>query len=275
MFLISLFFGSLIGFVLGAFGGGGSLFAVPVLVFFLNVPIHQAPPVSLTVVGTTALLGWLLHLKKGQTHYKVGITFALAGSLFSPLGQGLAKNLSPQLLLSLFSLLMIGLGFKIFFHHHNEDVPIKSSVQLHLQNLTPPLPPYLVEFSKLLKPLVAWSLIILAGVLVGFLTGLFGVGGGFLIIPLLVLLTAMSMSEAVTTSLFIITLISISGVLHAISKVPDLLHFPISTFLVGSLLGVIVSVPLTKHFSGHQIQKGLGSLMILVGLVQIFTLNFK
>jgi uncharacterized membrane protein YfcA len=97
--MLSLLFGILVGFSLGLTGGGGSVFAVPLLVYGLTMPAHEAVGVSLVAVGATALAGAIVRLRQREVEIKTALLFGIAGMIGAPLGTGLGAKLPAELLL--------------------------------------------------------------------------------------------------------------------------------------------------------------------------------
>lgn len=180
-----------IGLSLGFIGGGGSIITVPVLVYVLGVPAHRAIGMSLAVVGSTALVGALLHHRRDAVAWRTGSLFAASGIASAFLGSKLTRLVSPAVLLLLFAGLMLVVATVMLARK-----PPADDEPLH----APSLPRE-----------------ILAGLGVGFLTGFLGVGGGFLIVPALVLFGGLAMKEAIGTSLFVIAVNCASGLLGHLS----------------------------------------------------------
>jgi uncharacterized protein len=107
MVFLTLLLGTLVGFSLGLTGGGGAIFAVPLLVYGLSVPAREAVGVSLVTVGTTSLVGFLHRAKRRQVEFSTGLLFASAGVVGAPLGAWIADQLPDALLLGLFALFML------------------------------------------------------------------------------------------------------------------------------------------------------------------------
>ena len=180
-----------IGVSLGLIGGGGSIITVPVLVYVLDVPAHRAIGMSLAVVGSTALVGALLHNHRGAVAWRTGSLFAASGIVSAFFGSKLTRLVAPSALLLLFAGLML----------------VVATVMLTRKDPADGAPPHARSVPRS----------ILAGIAVGFLTGFFGVGGGFLIVPALVLFGGLTMKEAIGTSLFVIAINCASGLLGHLS----------------------------------------------------------
>lgn len=184
---LGLVLSAAIGLSLGLIGGGGSIITVPVLVYVLGVPPHRAIGMSLAVVGSTALVGALLHHRKGSVTWRTGALFAASGIVSAYLGSRLTRLVSSPVLMLLFAGLMLVVATVMLARRDpGADAPA------HAANL----------------PRAA-----LAGLGVGFLTGFLGVGGGFLIVPALVVFGGLGMKAAIGTSLFVIAVNCAAGLL--------------------------------------------------------------
>jgi uncharacterized membrane protein YfcA len=191
MILITLALGLLIGLSLGALGGGGSILTVPALVFALGFTAQQATAGSLVIVGVTAGLASVGHSRAGNTRWIRGSLLALVGVPASLLGTGLNRAVDPNVLLLFFAALMVIAGVGMLFRARSEQQ----------NDPTPTLAgPTTARKIRTAIPIIA------AGLGIGFLTGFLGVGGGFIIVPALVILLQFKMPEAVGTSLLVIAL---------------------------------------------------------------------
>ncbi len=185
MLVLGLVLSAAIGVSLGLIGGGGSIITVPVLVYVLDVAPHRAIGMSLAVVGSTALVGALLHHRKGAVSWRTGAVFAASGIVTAYLGSKLTRAVSSPVLMLLFAGLML----------------VVATVMLTRKAPGADAP---VHAPSLLREA-------LAGLGVGFLTGFLGVGGGFLIVPALVVFGGLGMKAAIGTSLFVIAVNCAAG----------------------------------------------------------------
>ncbi len=218
--LLSLPLGILIGMALGALGGGGSILAVPALVYVVGLEPKSAVTTSLVVVGVAALGGMIGHWRGGRVRLAAGLWFGIAGIAGSLLGSRLNRAIDPTVLLVAFSGLMLIAAWRMWVSARRTSPataggkptwPRRSALLLGRNDST-----YMPSNARTglrrlqvgrgggLMTLVASFLI--AGTAVGFLTGFFGVGGGFIIVPTLVLVLGFDMPEAVGTSLLIIAI---------------------------------------------------------------------
>lgn len=177
-----------IGLSLGLIGGGGSIVTVPVLVYALRVEPREAVAMSLAVVGATSLIGAALHHRQGAVRVQAAVLFAGAGVLSSFLGARLTYRVSPEALLLSFAGLMLVVGLRMAMSSDRTGSPPGRERR----------PAHLVK-------------LVVVGLAVGLLTGFLGVGGGFLIVPALVLFARLEMREAVGSSLLVISINAAAG----------------------------------------------------------------
>ena len=187
---LGLFLSAGIGLSLGLIGGGGSIVTVPILVYVLHVPPHRAIGMSLAVVGATALVSVFLHHRNRAVAWRTGIVFAAGGTVSSYLASKLTRLVSPPVLMLLFAGLMLVVATIMLTRPHRAEGRHAPSVPRELA----------------------------AGFGVGILTGFLGVGGGFLIVPALVMFGGLGMKAAVGTSLFVISINCAAGFLGHLTQ---------------------------------------------------------
>ena len=204
MLLGALALGVLIGLSLGALGGGGSILTVPALVFVLGLTAQQATAGSLVIVGITAAIASVGHARVGNTRWGRGMTLALVGVPASILGSKLNHDVNPDVLLLAFAGLMVVAAVGMLLRAQpgpSPATPDQSEAGSGSTVLRT------CEQRTIARPAIATAVRILAvGLGIGFLTGFLGVGGGFLIVPMLVVLLRYDMPVAVGTSLLVIAL---------------------------------------------------------------------
>ena len=264
-----MLFGSIVGFALGLTGGGGGVFAVPLLVYGLAIAPREAIGISLASVGGTALFGAVPRLMRGEVELRTGLLLAIAGMAGAPVGAYLSKLVPEQVLLVLFALLMFVVAYRMWSKAKNpkiasgvcvtESEPVRDSSACQRD-----------EDGKLRLTSKCARLIGLVGLLTGVLSGLFGVGGGFVIVPALVLFSGMAIHQAVGTSLFVIVLISISGVAsHLFAGNPLSLEVAIQ-FMIGGFAGMWLGGMVAKRLKGPALQKTFSIAVVLVAMFVIF-----
>lgn len=245
----------LIGVSLGLIGGGGSILTVPVLVYILNVDPVLATAYSLFVVGSTSLVGAGTYMKKGLINYKTAVVFAipsfiavfltrkfLVPALPDPLftiGEAIVtKNIG---IMVFFALIMLAASFSMIRNKKCVDCDENEPVKFNF-------------------PMIA-----LEGSVVGVITGIVGAGGGFLIIPALVLLARLPMKMAVGTSLLIIAAKSLIGFLGDVStQTIDWKMLLIFTAL--SIVGIFIGSSLSKKINEKVLKTGFGWFVLIMGI---------
>ncbi|MCA0144109.1 sulfite exporter TauE/SafE family protein [Blastococcus sp. LR1] len=197
MIAVPVGLGLVIGALVGLLGGGGSILAVPALVLLAGQDLQQAVATSLVMVGITALVALLPRLRAGQVGWRIGLLFGAAGAATAFAGAAANRLLPDAVTLALFVALMVAAGVRML----QEEPAIGTACSVDGGR---------VNWHRCLPRTLA------GGLAIGFLTGLLGVGGGFLIVPVLVLALGLPMSTAVGTSLLVVAINSAAGFLaHA------------------------------------------------------------
>ena len=254
---MAYFVGIIIGLVLGLTGAGGSVLAVPLFITVLVLPAQQAISLSLAVVGISAFYGVLTRLKSKEILWVPGLIFALIGSLTSPLGQWVNHQIDEIWLLSGFSLLVVAVSLRLWLQatRQPKDTAVVRASSAHIKNdSSQSLCNYDAEQPFKLK----WPCFLGmtgAALLTGFLSGLFGVGGGFIIVPMLVFLLGVSMLYAVATSLFVISCVSLSGLVSFYlngGQLPSDLLLQVGG---GGVIGMTLGIVLSAYLAGPRLQK--------------------
>lgn len=252
MSILSMIFGAVVGLSLGLTGGGGAIFAVPLLVYGLHVPPREAVGISLAAVGTTSFVGFLHRWKLGQVEIRTGLLFAVAGMIGAPIGTWIAGFLSEAVLLLSFAGLMIAVAVRLWQQASRPALDAQAC-PVPANQAGPTCQRDAAGFLILTSRCAV--LLLIVGILTGVLSGIFGVGGGFVIVPALVLFSDMSIHRAVGTSLMVITMVSVSGVGSQIwaGRVID----PVVTalFVGGGIAGLITGQQIGRRLSGPVLQK--------------------
>ncbi|HEY6927243.1 MAG TPA: sulfite exporter TauE/SafE family protein [Steroidobacteraceae bacterium] len=243
--------GSLVGLVLGLVGGGGSILAVPLLVYFVGVHSpHQAIGTSSVAVAVSAAINLALHAREGTVKWRCAALFAAAGVLGAWGGATLGKSLDGQKLLALFGALMVLVGVLVLRRPRQREQP---EVRLDLSS------------ASVLAPRL-----LLAGFLAGLLAGFFGIGGGFLIVPALLAATNMPMIAAIGSSLVAVCAF---GVTTAVSYASSgLVDWSIAgLFILGGLAGGAVGTRAAVGLSHRRylLSVSFAALVIAIGLYVI------
>ena len=248
--------GFLIGVSLGALGGGGSILAVPVLVYAAGQTPKQATASSLILVAATSLVGIAPHWKARHVRLIPGVLFSLAGVAASLLGSTLNKRADQNLLLLAFSALMLIAASAMARSLHrrrtqNWDATPGDALDDGPTSVT-------VDIATVIK-------VILAGSVVGILTGFFGVGGGFVIVPALILALGFTMPEAIGTSLLVIVINSIVALSSRLDG-GNIDWAVIIPFGVASLSGVLVGGRIAGRLEPDKLQRWFIVLLVAVAV---------
>lgn len=263
LFPLSIAFGAMVGLALGLTGGGGSLLAVPLLVYGLSVAPREAFTISLAAVGAMALFGAISRIRSGQVELGTGVLFAVAGMIGAPLGTWAAGRIPETLLLTLFSLLMLVVASRMWnMSQPNDEETVSEADQTDVKGPACRRNPE----GKLNLTSRCALLLMLVGATTGFLSGMFGVGGGFVIVPALVFFSKMSVHRAIATSLAVIVLISLSGFASHIAAGRAISLMITALFVVGGVLGMAVGGGIAKNLSAARLQKVFASGIIAVAL---------
>jgi len=244
-----------IGIVLGLIGGGGSILTVPVLVYILHIEPVLATAYSLFVVGSSSLVGAIQSAQKKMVDFKTGVVFAIPAltavfitrrfvvpaipdELFSVGDFMVTKNIAIMIF---FALIMLAASYSM----------IKGCKDCDDEEQQP------TKFN--------YPLILIEGIVVGFLTGIVGAGGGFLIIPALVLLAKLPMKKAVATSLLIIAVKSLIGFIGDIENA--IIDWPfLLTFTSISVVGIFFGLYFSKFINGQKLKKAFGWFTLVMGI---------
>jgi uncharacterized membrane protein YfcA len=242
--ILAILLGAVIGLSLGAIGGGGSILTVPILVYIIGQDAHVATATSLAVVGTTALAGAVPHWRAGRVSLATALPFGAAGIAGAFVGAWANHLLPGWLILGLFGALMLVVAARMFASRSMRATNSESTEAAGASR---------------------WVRIIGAGLLVGGMTGFFGVGGGFLIVPALVLVLGLSMRTAVGTSLVVIAINSASGLLaHLRYGGLDLVISGL--FIIGGALGAYAGARLAGRLDEQRLQRGFAVFIAVIGL---------
>ena len=256
---LGFFLAALVGISLGLIGGGGSILTVPILVYIMGVNPILATSYSLFIVGSTSLVGAYNNWRNGRVKIRTALLFAISSVTTVFITRKFLIPVIPELILKidnfdltkdmltmvLFAILMLVAAMAMIKNGNKEEDKL-STDDLKVIKLSLP---------KLL----------LYGVGIGLATGLLGAGGGFLLIPTLVLLVGLNMKEAVGTSLLIIALNSLIGFLG------DLGHYTIDWVFLGTLTiiamaGIFVGGFLSKKIEAGKLKKGFGFFVLIMGI---------
>jgi len=247
MSIFVIFAGLITGMLLGVFGSGGSIITTPALLYLLNVEAKSAIAMSLGIVAVTATITALQHWRKGNVNLKITAVFGLFGIIGTFAGAKLGVITPVVIQLSVFALVMYAAAWKMLKpapQHQSLGAACVECVDGFCDDLD-------------------YREIALHGIAVGILTGVVGVGGGFLIVPALVIFSGLPMKQAVGTSLGIVALKSFAGFAGYAGAVA--IDYTLMAVFTGiAIAGSVVGSMLAQHLPAAQLKQGFGGFLVLV-----------
>lgn len=248
--------GLAIGCLLGLTGAGGGILAVPALMASQGWTVAQAAPVGLLAVTFSTFIGTLQGLFKKIVRYRAALWIALVGIPASHLGIWTSQHTSPMWLSLLFALVMFVVAYRLFSHPHEDFHNPPCRINPHTGKLQWDIPTALILGG--------------IGIIAGFLTGLLGVGGGFVIVPALKKTTNLDLHSIVATSLMIIFLVGgLSIGLHVVEG----FVYPTTVtvvFACACLTGLLLGRQVATRISIHYVQRIFAITVILVAVLMLF-----
>lgn len=262
--IVAAFLGAMVGVILGLTGAGGAIIAVPLLVFGLQMRIAEAAPIALLAVSISAVIGALQGLKQGKVRYRAAGFIAFTGALASPVGIHMSQKL-PNVASSLLFAAVLGYVSISTFRR-----PIHRSSKATTTFL-PATPCQLEDFSgRLIWDLHCAKSLALTGIAAGFLSGLLGVGGGFIIVPALQKATLLPMQIIVPTSLAVIALVSGTGAFSA--GLAGTMNWSIALpFAAGAVMAMLVVRRFADNFANPTLQQCFAILAACVSIGMIIS----
>lgn len=248
--------GILAGFVLGLTGSGGSILAVPLLVFGLSATVAEAAPVALLSVGVSAAVATYSSFRERVVRYRAASLIAGTGMLITPIGIWVAQQFSDALLTILFSAV---LAYAAWYMYHKSHASAAQPVIV--------IPPcqLSLESGRLIWTIPCAKGLFAAGTATGFLSGLLGVGGGFIIVPALRKVSDLPMKMLVATALSITALISLAGVVSATSM--GFMNWALALpFTAGTVAGTLLGKRCTHIFDETSLQRNFAILAWCIAL---------
>ncbi|GAC1393083.1 MAG: sulfite exporter TauE/SafE family protein [Vulcanimicrobiaceae bacterium] len=235
-FLLDIVYGLGIGFALGLTGGGGSIITLPVLVYLVLEPVHAAIGTSLAIVGGISAQGFIT--QRTRVNFAYGAIVGVLGVIGNIPGSLLASHVSGHALLLLFSVVMFVAAFGMLFMRLPSEIQGKN--------------PH-------------WISVGAVGILLGFLTGFLGVGGGFLIVPALVLALFFPMRTAIATSLFVIFLNTIVALVARLAT-SEVEWGVAGLFVLGGIAGNVMGGMLAQRIDQQRLKRIFAFFVMAVGL---------
>ena len=257
MQLLGLVLALLVGLSLGLLGGGGSILTVPIFVYVLGFAAKPAIAMSLPVVGVTSLVGALGHWRAGNVNMRAALMFggvAMAGAYS---GARLAVFVSGTVQLTLLAFVMLAAAGSMFRSGRSRNGRVEASAQ----NAD--------EEGEGEKRAMSPGLVLAVGLGVGLLTGLVGIGGGFLVVPALVVLGKLPIKQAIGTSLVVIAMNSLSGFLGYLGQVSIPWGF-VALFTAVAVAGILVGTYLVRFVSQGALKQAFAVFLVLMGGMMLY-----
>lgn len=255
--------GIAVGVIMALTGAGGGILAVPLLVFGARLALPAAAPVGLLAVGLSAALGALMGLKAGIVRYRAALLIASAGVMFAPAGVWLAGRVNSVWLSVLFSLVLLFVAWRGWRQ--------ASAAKQETSAAGDREPPCRVSTSsgRFIWTRPCARALAGSGTLAGLLSGLLGVGGGFVIVPAMRRYTDLAMQSIVATSLAVIALVSASGVVSSV--VAGTLDWMVALpFSAGALAGMLAGRLVSSRLAGPHLMKGFAIVSAVVAAGMLF-----
>ncbi|TXC76253.1 sulfite exporter TauE/SafE family protein [Luteibaculum oceani] len=257
MEILGYFSAIIIGVSLGLIGGGGSILTVPVLVYFMGEDPVLATAYSLFIVGLSALVGAVKNYRLGNVDVKTALIFAppsfiavyltrlwIIPAIPATMDWGFGSFTKSTLLMVFFALVMLIAAVAMLKPKKESQLDLNQS-----------------------KKMLPYHLIVLEGILVGVVTGLVGAGGGFLIIPALVLLAKIPMKKAVGTSLLIIAAKSLIGFIGDVQSGANINWMLLASFTLLAIIGIFLGTYISKFVSGKKLKHGFAYFVLAMAVV--------
>lgn len=259
MISISLFIvvicGLIVGTILGLTGAGGGMLAVPALIYTQGWTMQEAMPVALIAVSISAIIGAIDGLQKKLVRYKAAMLMAIAGAPMTSLGVFVAHQMSQSFLLISFSMIVIIVMVRLSWQLRDKNLDDFERITLARVNS---------QTGKFVWNIKTGTVLASIGGTAGFVTGMLGVGGGFIIVPMLRHFTNLSIHGAIATSLMVISLVGSSAITSALlqgAKLPPLIT---GFFIASTIAGVLIGRLVSKHLPAKQVQ--IVFIMVLFGV---------
>ena len=255
--LTLLLLGLLVGIILGLTGAGGGILAIPALMFSQNWSVTQAAPIGLLAVTSAAIVGAIQGFARKLVRYKAALWIAVVGVLVTPFGIQTSHILPTKYLTIIFAITMLIVATRLLMPkaaQETQDAYCQMNPDTGRLHWTPK------------------TVVILGGVgaLTGFLTGLLGVGGGFVLVPVLRKTTDISIHSIVATSLMVIALVGSGGI---ISNLVQGHSFPLTIalpFIIACIIGMFSGRQLIHYFTAQSVQRIFATFVIIVAMMMFY-----
>lgn len=259
---LEILVGLLVGALLGALGAGGGVVAVPALIFLLGQTPQQATTASLIIVALSAAAATVQHARGGHVQFARGTTFALLGSGGAVLGARVNTMVPSPVVLLLLAVLLVVVAYLMWMRSRDVgavDTPPTGATQRRETRQRSARRPW--------QSLVRWrSVLLLVSVAsgVGLLTGFFGVGGGFAVVPAMVMVLRLPMREAVATSVWVVSLTSLVGLAARWGTPVQLDWGMVAVFAAAAVLASVISARLSRRLPAALLGRAFAAILVLI-----------
>lgn len=261
MSIEGLMLGAVVGLILALTGAGGGILAVPLLVFCLHLPIAQAAPVGLIAVGLASGLGAVLGLREGIVRYRAAALIGFTGMALAPLGLRLAREVPNGPLTIVFAVVLAYVALRML-RLSMQPEPVVDAKSTHWPCVVSP------QVGRLRWTLPCARLLAATGAASGLLSGLLGVGGGFVIVPSLTRFTNLAPRSILATSLAVIALVSLGGV-GAAAMQRSIAWDVALPFAAGSMAAQLVGRRIATRIAGVRLQQTFAVTSCVVSLLML------
>lgn len=259
---MSVVLGMIIGIVMGLTGAGGGILAVPLLVFGLQMTVLEAGPIGLMAVGLAAAVGAILGLKAREVRYRAALLIAGAGIVTAPIGVWIAQRVNTDYLSVVFGLVLLFVGYKSYRQAMQPELVGEARNDGDLPCIRN------FETGRFIWTAKCARALTLSGTVAGLLSGLLGVGGGFVMVPALERYTDLVTKSVIATSLAIIALIALFGVATSIAT--GNFSFEVGLpFAAGAVGGMLGARRLSAYLPGRLLKKAFAVICVAVALGMI------
>lgn len=256
--MIATLFGGVGGIALGVTGGAGAIITLPLLVYGLHVPVHQAVLFSLFVVGFSALLGLMPFERWRDLDKKAVLLLSLGALCILPFASYFSEHVKKEYLLFIFSFFMIGIGCFLLFSER-----ALSRLRAHVRY---------VKSQQATTMVTRWHILFLFGGIFGFLTGFLGIGGGIMMVPCLVFLLMIPFPQATSTSLMVILITSSVAIITHIRH-ESVNWYVLGSYLIGSAAGVWLGAMIANKVPKVLLHRLIGISIICIASMILYTLR--
>ena len=267
--LSTILFGIIVGLSLGLTGGGGSILAVPMLVYGVHMAPKIAALVSLVAVGGVALAGAVRKLRSGEVEWTAGTALGIGGVLGAPVGMWISQFLPSRLMLLIFSAIMVVVAATMWRRasgQEKEAAEYRDAVFIQQDTARQGATCSIHPSGKLVLTSRCLLVIGAIGTATGIMSGIFGVGGGFIIVPALTMIVGLSIRRSVATSLLAIGLVSLAGVASGILAGRSLPIGTTSLFAAGGVAGLLAGIAIGARLPAAGIQKIFSGVIAVVAV---------